>query len=220
MRLNSLLILAFTGISFGTAVGQSAPGVKRFVINGQIVNRDTGFVALWYNDEYGKLHQDSFRLENGKFTFSGSVNGVCESLLWTDLRNRNFDDPTVIRFLLEPKAVNIYKKNDQAPALIQGSESQKEKESWDRYKSSFLAIKERYFDTLRILNKATNTKDSSIVKHQINQVGRQRDSINRILLTLDLKYIKQHPGSYLSGYLLSNQKRRLPVDTLERLYSI
>ena len=37
--------------------------------------------------------------------------------------------------------------------------------------------------------------------------------------SIDLAYIRGHKNSYLSGFLLSSYKRRLPIDTLEVYYS-
>lgn len=36
---------------------------------------------------------------------------------------------------------------------------------------------------------------------------------------MDVQYIKAHPGSYLSPYLLFKQVRRLPVDSIQLYYS-
>lgn len=219
MRLHSLFLIAFTSISLVKAVGQSTPAKNTFVINGQIADRDTGLVVLWYYDQYNRVHEDSFRLENFKFKFSGSVNVVCEALLWTDLKNKDFDDPTVIRFLLEPNTIEIYKENDKSPALIKGSKSQKEKEAWDKNKSSLLTIKEREHETLVSLAREFKVKETLTLKQQIEQQSGRIDSINRRLQVLDVKYIYRHPNSYLSAYLLSKQKRKLPIDTLEILYN-
>ena len=68
---------------------------------------------------------DTARLYKGEFQFSGTVNRACEALLWTNLKNRNFDDPSVIRFLLGPGKVDIrYRLDDALHPLIEGSKAQ------------------------------------------------------------------------------------------------
>lgn len=218
MRLNILALIVFTGFSFTKTTGQSTLAKNTFIINGQIANRDTGLVALWYYDQYNKTHPDTFRLDKGRFKFSGSVNVVSEALLWTDLKNRNFDDPTVIRFLLESGKIVMHKKNDKSPAIIKGSGSQQEKEAWDKQKSSLLIIKERCYDTYFDLRKQPKTVDSIVLQKQLEKLSGRIDSVNARLLTLDLHFINHHPDSYLSASLLSKHQRKLPVDTLEILY--
>lgn len=219
MPLFSLLLIALITISLPKAVGQTTLAENTFAIKGQIANRDTGLVILWYRNLQNKFYPDSFRLEQGKFKFSGSVNGVCEAMLWTDPKNRNFDDSTVIRFLLEPNIINIYKINDTSSAIINGSKSQKEKEEWDYRKSSLLMSKEQCDKTYHILNKESKIDNTLILQQQITHLFARIDSINEKLRALDLKYINRHLNSYLSVYLLDRHKRKLPVDTLEIFYS-
>ncbi len=219
MRLYSLLLIAFTTISISKAVSQTTLAKNTFSIKGRIANRDTGLVILWYKNLQNKFYPDSFRLEQGKFKFSGSVNGVCEAMLWTDPKNIDFDDSTVIRFLLEPNTIDIYKINDTSSAIIKGSKVQKEKEEWDYQKSSLLLSKEQCYKTYAILNKESKINNTLILQQQITELFAQIDSINRKLRALDVKYINRHPNSYLSAYLLTRHTRRLPVDTLEILYS-
>ncbi len=38
--------------------------------------------------------------------------------------------------------------------------------------------------------------------------------------SIDLAYIRQHKNSYLSGFLLSSYKRKLPIDTLQMYYNL
>ena len=105
---------------------------EKFLIEGELQSKDTGRVVLWYYDVKNKFHADTAILNKGKFIFTGTVNAVCEALLWTNLQNLNFDDHSVVRFLLEPN--NIYISHSDSTILIKGSSSQMEKENWDREK--------------------------------------------------------------------------------------
>ncbi len=199
---------------------QSYNTSNKFNIEGEILNRDTGTVVLWYEDYENKTQYDTATLEKGKFVFSGTVNRACEALLWTNIKNRNFDDRSVIRFLLEPKKIFItFKETNEPTTIMDGSNSQKEKENWDKQKSFLLFSKnaiQKSIDSLYLLSKKN---DDFTLKDLISDLSKQGNSINEKLRTRDLDYIKKHSGSYLSGYLLLKQNRKLPIDSLQMYYS-
>src|SRR5450755_1309708 len=108
---------------------QSIARKDNFILNGEIIGRDTGSVIFWYLDKNNKGIADTLKLDKGKFHFTGTANRACAALLWTDIQNRDFDDPSAIHFLLEPNTMYIsYKKSDPTNPLIKGSKSQTEKE--------------------------------------------------------------------------------------------
>src|SRR5580692_11539199 len=97
-----LFILFFASFMASGAFGQvSGPGSK-FIVEGEVVGKDTGFVTLWYTDGNDLGAKDTVALNKGRFRFSGTVNRACEAILWTDMRARYFDHPTSLRFLLAP----------------------------------------------------------------------------------------------------------------------
>ncbi|HSZ86611.1 MAG TPA: DUF4369 domain-containing protein, partial [Puia sp.] len=92
---------------------QTAHSNNQFVIDGEIIGRDTGTIVLWYDDSRNKGVADTFKLNMGKFHLTGTVNRVCEAILWTNVKNHDFDDPSVVHFLLEPNTISIsYKINN------------------------------------------------------------------------------------------------------------
>ena len=136
MRALFLFIFTLVIFSIEKVYSQSTSGNTKFFLKGEIIDRDTGSVILWHFDNSNKGVADTIRLNKGKFNFSGTVNRVCEALLWTDLKNHAFDDPSVIRFLLEPDSMYIlYKVSDALNPIIKGSQAQTEKENWDKEKS-------------------------------------------------------------------------------------
>jgi thiol-disulfide isomerase/thioredoxin len=192
----------------------------QFILNGEIIGKDTGSVILWHVDKNNKAVADTVKLNKGKFRFLGTVNRACEALLWTDLRNRDFDDPSVIRFLLEPGTIYIsHNVKDAVNSIIIGSESQSEKDSWDRAKLTLLNSNNQYYETIKSLAKLYKTDKTPELEDQINQVAGKIDSINEIIKGSDLKYIREHLNSYLSGYLLSKHTRKLSVDSIQMLYN-
>ncbi|HSZ85520.1 MAG TPA: TlpA disulfide reductase family protein, partial [Puia sp.] len=51
------------------------------------------------------------------------------------------------------------------------------------------------------------------------QLQEKRNSVIERIKILDIQYIKMHPNSYLSGYLLWQHRRKLSVDSLQMFYS-
>lgn len=201
---------------------QSDSNRNKFIISGEILDKDTGTIVLWYEDHENKTRYDTVLLKDGKFTFTGTVNRACEALLWTNLKNRNFDDRSVIRFLLEPKKIFItFKETNEPTTKVYGSKTQKEKENWDTQKSILLISKNairKSIDSLYQLSKINN--DSTSYNPIINNLTNQGILINEKLSTRDLDYIKNHSSSYLSGYLLLKNNRKLSIDSLQMYYSL
>jgi len=193
--------------------------INEFTITGEILNNDTGKVVLWYVDFENKVRIDTAILNNGQFVFSGNVNRVCEGILWTNLTTNNIDDRSVIRFLLEPEKYFISFQNNREPTTkILGGKSQREKDNWDKEKSVLLLAKTDYYRRADSLYKLTKINNIPAVQQAINNLPYLRDSINEKIRTKDIGYIKAHPNSYLSGYLLSKHNRKIPLDSLQRIY--
>ena len=87
--------LAFLLFSSGV-LSQTKSKTKSFTVQGQIQNKDTGRILLWYYDEFNKFQSDTQFLKHGRFIFKGTTNRVCEGMLWTNLENKNFGDHSVI----------------------------------------------------------------------------------------------------------------------------
>ncbi|MDQ2720614.1 MAG: AhpC/TSA family protein [Bacteroidota bacterium] len=189
-----------------------------FTVSGKIVGRDTGVVVLYYTDPEIGNDIVSSTLKNGQFSFTGRVNQICDAHLWTDTSKHNFSDPSVVRFLLEPTSIIIiYNKPN---AFIKGSKSQEEKENLDEEKASLLNSKDQLikeYDSLYHLSKINSTP---FVKKEMDELSKKLYSKDEFIKSIDLAYIREHPNSYFSGFLLSSYKRRLPIETLQVYYSL
>lgn len=220
MRTLFSFIFILVIVPLNKVCSQYTGGSTKFSLDGIIDGKDTGLVVLWHFDNKNQQIADTVKLNKGKFHFSGTVNRACESLLWTDLKNRNFDDPSVIRLLLEPNNMHIsYKVKDPLNPIIKGSKLQTEKEKWDKQKHPLLLASDQVYKSLGSLVKLSKNSEDLVYKNQLLQLGKQRDSIYELIKALDVAYMKMHSDSYLSAYLLSKQKRRLPVDSIEIYYN-
>lgn len=203
MKKNIITIIII--FSFSSKIcGQKYQNNRNFEVHGNLLNKDTGRIVLWYYDYENKFHNDTVNLVNGGFIFKGTVNGACEALLWTNTSNLNFDDHSVVRFLLVPNKIFI--AFSDSIIIIKGSDAQKEKENWDFKKSDLLDYKASIKKNINFLNQALSSK--------------MADSINEKIRASDLNYIRNNNNSYLSGYLLTNHNRKLSIDTLQLYYSL
>ncbi|MDQ2721283.1 MAG: AhpC/TSA family protein [Bacteroidota bacterium] len=187
-------------------------------MTGKIIGQEEGVVVLYYTDSDNKFDKGLSILKKGEFKFTGTVNRVCDAYLWTDTSNHNFSDLTVVRFLLEPKNINIvYNKGN---ATIKGSKSQVEKEIFDRQKSDLVNLENQYQTEIDSLYKRSKLKLNMHYRSKKEELFAKTAFLNARMKTIDIWYIRSHPDSYLSGFLLSSYKRILPIDTLQVYYSL
>lgn len=212
----SLFLLSACVVTISHA--QMSVSATDFNITGKIQGKDTGSVVLWYTNPANEIRADTVRLDQGTFTFSGNVRGACEALIWTDLKNRIFDDPSVVRFILVPGDIRISKiAGSKRRATISGSPAQIQKERWDDTKVA-------YTDEIEGLYKGydslTRTGISlSLADSLLNALIHRVDSIRNFIARLDAGYIARHPDSYLGCFLLYRQCRRLSLDSVILLYT-
>jgi thiol-disulfide isomerase/thioredoxin len=214
--IHRLFLLLFACFMVSGAFGQlSGPGAK-FIVEGEVAGKDTGLVTLWYTDGSDKGAKDTVVLDKGRFRFSGTVNLACEAILWTDMRARYFDHPTSLRFLLAPGKMFISFKI--SGSITSGSELQREKERWDEKRAIWLSARRKTSDARA--DPMTNKKgvDSLTAALRMDSLSKRWDSLGRIIRDMDGKYIKSHPDSYLSAYLLDQQKRHFAIGTIEAYY--
>jgi len=212
-------IFSLTGYGQSNNSAGKNNNADKFTISGEIVGRDTGTVVLWFNNNNNNGIADTAGLVNGRFSFSGTVNRVCEAILWTNIKNRSFDDPSVVRFLLEPDIIHISKPNAESDAIIKGSEPQAEKEKWDKQKSNLLRNKKRYYQSFDSLNKLSKNKAHTGISDRISEMRERIDSVNTKIREADVAYIISHRDSYLSSYLLFQHRKKLAQDSVKAYYN-
>jgi thiol-disulfide isomerase/thioredoxin len=190
-----------------------------FQVFGHISGRDTGSVVLWHMNEAKEYLADTTSLDHGQFTFSGNVGSACEAIIWTNQRNKDFFDQSVIRFILEPGVIHISKIEGVRLAAFSGSHAQDEKAKWDSVKSSLYEAEEQRLETAASLSSIEKQAGQSLFATRLDSLYRQIDSIKAIRTKLDIGYVAKHPESYLGGYLLEKQCRKISVDSVKLLYT-
>lgn len=217
--MNKLIFLVIVNCLYSVkAYNQKIKENKAFGVEVTIQDLDTGRVALWYYDDLNKFRSDTQNIKKGKVLFYGQVNKVCEALLWTNLDNKNFDDRSVVRFLLEPQKIKI--NFNDSNILVQGSKSQIEKENWDKHKYDLVQAKIMYRKDADLLYQKSKSDNKIPYQTQIDQFYKKIDSLNVLIRAKDLNYISNHYNSYLSMYLLKIHNRKISVDSLKKMFSL
>ena len=178
-------------------------------------------VMLLYRDCDNISPGDTLILSNGKANITGQINRATEGILFTNIRSRWMDGPRVIRFIIEPgkMALHFTIRNDSVQdVIIEGPLSQKEKVSWEADNSSILNTKARYENEYIKLLHQNGTKDSAVLKNREEIIWNKIGGFRESLITSALNYVKTHPNSYFSGYLLYYYKRNMPTDSLEKYF--
>jgi thiol-disulfide isomerase/thioredoxin len=164
------------------------PNSDEFVLSGIIKNSKKDIVYLSYTNKNGSKVRDSCRLQNGHFSFRGSISEPTFAILKTtsvpmpDAENKN-----IAAFFLEPiymTANIVYDKFDVM--VLMGSKTLDE----------FTALNKRR----KFINE--NYRDSLYERHS----------------NLSEEYIFNHRDSYISAYQLSGYRARWPRNTVQYLF--
>lgn len=167
-------------------------------------------VRLLYHD-CSEKGGDTILLLNSPVTYRGTVKRATEAVLFTNIHNRILDGPHIIRFIIEPGQINLSfsLKNDTVRNLkITGPKSQTEKENWETIHTP------NYGDSL-LTHYRNADNDHALQKLYLNKM----DSLYEKRIAAAIVYIKAHPDSYFSGYLLNHYKRRIPLDSAQVYYT-
>jgi peroxiredoxin len=216
----SLILL----ISFQNLLGQNnfIKNCKQFILTVNIRNAKNDTVILSYYDCATNSRSDTVVLKNGKATFRGKIDQAAEALLFTNIKNLDRDDLSVIRFIIEPKLISLncqINNNYPVDVKIKGSISQTEKEKWDSSNNAILNLKHHYVALIDTLFKNRKNYDSVTFRKQLLIYENKSDSIKGNIQKIAFAYIKKNRKSQFSTSLLNNQSRTVSIDTLQAYYA-
>ncbi len=190
-----------------------------FALHIEAKNFPSDTMLLWYQDCNDLFYNDTIILSNGLATFSGKINRATEGVLFTDLHRNLMDGPRVIRFLIEPSEMTL--RFDLINDAVQnikstGSVSQKEKEDFEKENNLLLNLMDYYtFNFIPAKFSENGEKNDSIMESYLQESNHKVAVLYELLTAKVLKYVRENPKSYYTGYLLNQYRRKIPVDTLE-----
>ena len=212
MKRNFTIIFCFC---FTVAQSQS-----KFHLIGEISGFENKHLKLSYKNAESKYLTDSARIMDGKFEFSGSIKEPTVAVLQLDVLNPHNQESNSLTFWLEPVSMNItYNNSDFFSPTIAGSRTQNKFDSLETVKKDISATVSRIhreymsiLDSLKIDTGDIRLKDAA---------NKKRDWIlyyNDQMAEIDLRYIKEHPNSYISPYFLFYDMAGMDPDSVVSLF--
>ena len=193
-----------------------------FTLNIEAKNLHSDSLRFSYQDCDKLYIYDTLILSNGKAKITGKINRATEGILFTNMRSWLVDGPRVVRFIIEPGKMTLHFaiRNDSLGSVsIEGSLSQKQKETWEVDNFSILNAKDKLENENIKLIHQDGSKGIEEIKSKEKIVRNQIAVLKQSLITSALKYVKKNPNSFFSGYLLFHYKRSVPTDTLEKYFN-
>ncbi|WP_288097623.1 DUF4369 domain-containing protein, partial [Hydrotalea sp.] len=113
----------------------------KFIIDGNITDRDTGYIYLSYLDSNEGYCKKSCSLEKGHFNFQGMIASPCMATLYLNKNYESIDDSQVTEFFVQPGKIRVEATyHALKKAIVMGSSVQLEYEQYLK-KSSILSQK-------------------------------------------------------------------------------
>ncbi|MFT4202616.1 MAG: TlpA disulfide reductase family protein [Chitinophagaceae bacterium] len=176
---------------------------RTFYITGKVENDKIKSVTLQYRDIDSKVIKKTDSVSNGRFAFSGTINGPTEAWL------RNDGNKSDMLFI-EPGNMKIDIKDERFKSLsVSGSKTYNEYDSLEKAKEGIYQDMKPFEAKLGKLNDslgvAFKMKDTPRIKEIMDGrkllFSQMKPYFNKIAV-LNLKFVAKHPDSYLSTYLL------------------
>lgn len=175
--------------------------------------------VIYYDCKSDSYKREIKKVQNESVIISGQIRKAAELILLTDIKSQFVDGPKVARFLIEPAQMTalIDIQNGIVDNIeVTGSKSQEEKENWEKEnKEQFTAIAEYS----NLLYPITPPKDENAANQLKKMYKIKIDSLNEVQIKMALQYVREHPNSYFSGYLLRRCIRKIPIDSSQIYYS-
>ncbi len=209
------------------AAGLTVHAQQSFQLKGEVKNVNSPYIYLSYTNNGARL-VDSARIQNNKFTLKGKIAEPVMASIYLDPNIRNFEDPNLLSFYLEPKNISIQLEGDRFKnAIVKGSKTQDEWSALDKSKQTIQQEMEGVLQEYDKRNKAYMEADKELkaleikVKQMKEDTYAYRDNFEPFHArrkALDLAFIKANPDSYVSAYLLRFMVAGSKLQELETLY--
>jgi len=175
---------------------------------------------LSYMNKEQQVIQDSVRLNNGLFSFTGFIDAPAEAV-FKGTTSYHVDDPNFTEVFLEPAEMNaVVKVNDFKHIHITGSKTQAEYEEVNEEKEP---IRQEMLplDSAYTNNRTAMLKDKSnpVFLAKFDSLRALYKPFNEQLNKIDYQFIATHSTSYLSAYFMFYDLESWSLDSAEMLYT-
>jgi len=195
---------------------------NKFIISGTVSGNDTGHIVLGYYNKSYKWVETSATLQQGKFNFTGVIEGVTFAKISNNSKP-TATDPNVAALFIEPNIITIaLKESDFKHAVVTGSVSQSNLDALNSQVeaiSNELAPLDREYSQLRLAYANGDKSPATLNNLQALQL-----KIKPYLEKEDMvyyHYVRTHPRDYLSAGIMANFMAldRVPFTAAMMLYS-
>jgi thiol-disulfide isomerase/thioredoxin len=194
-----------------------------FEIKGKIIGRTKGRIVLGYFDTSGRYVTDTQSIQKNRFQFQGYIKNPIRAFLQGAVKSRSVSDPNYTEFFISPGVMNLrVTENEFKQFTLKGSEAQAEKQKWEYQRQKI--EDERLEYSLRIeqlkdsIANSKNIEFKKQFKKHLDSNVLQYKSFEPKLQEIDLNFIKQHPYSFISPYIIEPYLYTLDADMLHALY--
>ncbi|WP_456377573.1 redoxin domain-containing protein [Lutibacter sp.] len=202
-------------------VGCLKHNTEEFTLMGKFKGVNTKQVILSYTNNSNNFINDTILINNGEFSTKGFISGPTIAFLKGNIKKRGTSDPNYTNFFLEPKKIKVSLIEGKfKEAKVTGSTTQKEYEKLKLIviplNNEMKEINEKIKEFMANIKK---NEDESINDEQIKKLLQKYTNKKNKIKNIRLQFIADNPNSYLSAYFLKFFSKKIPIDTLNELYS-
>ncbi len=196
---------------------------KPFTIKGRIEGKTSGYIYLGYTGR--KI--DSSLIENGSFSFKGTLTGPAQASLMMDRNGRSFDKYAQLYITPGNMQLTVPYNNFTDGIVLKGSPVQAEADALKKSKAPIMKQLKPYSDAY---NKANNAyiearrekKDEATLERLKEVTTVAKDAMDPYYAELrkkDEEFMNKYPASFVTASLLRFSVTRMPLEEGEGRYS-
>ena len=223
-RMKILLIIICFFSFIGTSFSQSRKDFKPFLLIGKIIGKDSGSIAISYNQAETDLLEgyknktvinDSAEIKNGVFYFEGNILEPTVAVINSERFHY------ITSFYIEPGVMKVtFNTKNFKEFELTGSKTHKDLQEWGLFTKPIGDEKDLLTRQLiRLDSVYRKTRDENIAKKCIN-ISERIDSLRSQLYDLNIGFMRAHPKSVITKRLLeySLTTNELSLESLKSLY--
>lgn len=189
------------------AAASSIQAQGRFDLNGSISGADGKTIFLYYQTDGNLVVQDSTKVTDGRFSFAGDIARPTMAVLF--IGQPSYDNKANSQIYLEPASMTVagLQADDFTNGVFTGSKTQSEVDALNKEQMPLI-------NRLRELQ----VQSQSATPDQAAALAEEMQSLASAVEETSLKFVKSHPDSYHTPYLLRFMTSRIPFSELKEIY--
>ncbi|GEP96292.1 TlpA disulfide reductase family protein [Chitinophaga cymbidii] len=216
------LVAAACLLQAATARAQS------FTLTGTVEGKPTGYVYLSYDAGAGDYKMDSAQLQQGRFTFKGTIDGPSMSSLFLERPSQMSFNEDVASLFLEPGNMTAsLQKGKMKEATLKGSKAQEDMNKLNAARKPVMVnlapLSASYNkQNLAYIEARKAKKDSATLAGMLNELEEIKEKMEPYyekMNAIDKDFIEKNPASFASAYLLRFRIGSMKLPEAEASYN-